>query len=308
MTALALIWGASFLFIKVADEGLSPTQVALGRMLVGALVLVAIVLVRREPVRLERVVWLHLAAIAVVANVVPFYLFAWGEQRIASELAGIYNASTPLMTLIASLPLLPGERPTVWRTSGLIVGFGGVVIVMSPWALHGHSALAGQLACLGAAACYGVGFAYTRRFIAGRGSTFVLSAGQICLGSLELLLLTPFVGAQSVSLPPRVVLSVLALGALGTGLAYLFYYGLIRDVGATTAASVTYYVPFVAIALGIVVRGEPLRWTYLIGAVVLVLGVVLAERGLAYRRTVSGRAGARSDRAERAAAAADRRT
>ena len=287
MTALAFMWGASFLFIKVADEGLSPAQVALGRMLVGAVVLVAIALVRREPARMDRVVWLHLAAVAVVANVVPFYLFAWGEQHIASELAGIYNATTPLMTLLASLPLLPGERPTVSRAIGLVVGFGGVVIVMSPWALHGRSSLSGQLACLAAASCYGVSFAYTRRYIAGRGSTFVLSAGQICLGALELLIVIPFIGAQQVSLPPKVVFSVLALGAFGTGLAYLFYYGLIRDVGATTAASVTYYVPFVAIALGIVVRGEPLRWTYLVGALVLVAGVALAERRALGRRTVA---------------------
>ena len=291
MSALALIWGASFLFIKVADEGLSPVQVALGRLLVGALVLVAIAVVRRERAQLERVVWLHLAAMAVVANVVPFYLFAWGEQRIPSELAGIYNASTPLMTLVASLPILPSERPSLTRALGLVVGFGGVVIVMSPWALHGRASLAGQLACLGAAACYGVSFVYTRRFIAGRGSTFVLSAGQISLGSLELLLLTPFIGAQSVSLSPRVVLSVLALGGLGTGLAYLFYYGLIRDVGATTAASVTYYIPFVAIVLGILVRGEPFRWRYVLGALVLVIGVVVAERGVAHRRTVNAARG-----------------
>ena len=108
-------------------------------------------------------------------------------------------------------------------------------------------------------------------------STFMLSAGQIGLGAAELLVVSPWLAGQSYSLNARVVLSVVALGAFGTGLAYIAYYGLIRDVGATTAATVTYFTPFVAIALGVLIRGEPLRWTYVAGAVALIVGVMLAE-------------------------------
>ena len=288
LSALAVLWGSSFLFIKVGIEGLSPSQLVLGRLLTGASVLAAIVVVRRERLPRRRVVWVHLALLGVVGNIAPFLLFAWGEQRASSSLAGIYNASTPLLTLLMAIVALPEERPNAARATGLVLGFLGVLTVLAPWQGVGGGGLAGQVAFVAASVCYGVSFVYTRRYLSGTGhSPLALATGQISVAALELLLLAPFVATGPVSLPLRVIASVLALGAFGTGLAYLLNYALIRDVGATTASTVTYLIPIVAVALGVMVLGDRLAWHHLVGALVVVFGVAVAEGRL--RRPIGAR-------------------
>jgi drug/metabolite transporter (DMT)-like permease len=276
---LSLIWGSSFLLIKVGLEGLAPTQVVIGRVVTGATVLLGAMAIRRLPFPRSRALWGHLAVLAVFANVVPFTLFAWGETRIESGLAGILNGATPLLTLVFAIALLPEERITRTRIAGLVVGFAGVVVIVGPWrsgALSGE--LAGQLACLGAAACYGVAFTYTRRFVSGSGQPLlVLAASQLAVATAVLLVLAPVIATEPMDLSTRVVAAVLSLGVGGTGIAYLLYYGLIRDVSATTASMVTYLIPIVAFALGVVVRGEPAHWYVFAGAAVVIAGVALAE-------------------------------
>lgn len=127
---LAVVWGASFLFIKIGLEGLSPAQVVLGRLLTGAVALVLVSLVGRQRPPRELVVWAHLAVVSVLLCVVPFLLFAWAEQRVPSGLASIYNATTPLMTALVALLALRTERPTRATLTGLLVGFAGVVVVL----------------------------------------------------------------------------------------------------------------------------------------------------------------------------------
>jgi drug/metabolite transporter (DMT)-like permease len=279
LTLLALIWGSSFLLIKIALEGLSPAQVVMGRVVAGATVLLAAMGLRRLPFPRSRALWGHLSVLAVFANVVPFSLFAWGETRIDSGLAGILNGATPLLTLVFAVALLPEERITGMRVVGLLVGFAGVVVIVGPWrsgALSGE--LAGQLACLGAAACYGVAFTYTRRFVSGSGQPLlVLAASQLAVATAVLLVLAPFIATDEVHLSARVLGAVLTLGVGGTGVAYLLYYALVRDVGATTSAMVTYLIPIVAFALGVVVRGEPAHWYVFAGAAIVIAGVALAE-------------------------------
>jgi drug/metabolite transporter (DMT)-like permease len=284
---LALIWGSSFLFIKVALEGLSPAQIVLGRVVAGAVVLSTVVVARSLAFPRSVRLWRHLVVVAVVANVIPFSLFAWGETRIDSGLAGILNGATPLLTLVVAIALLPEERATASRVAGLLVGFVGVVIIVGPWrngALAGD--FAGELACLGAAACYGVAFVYTRRFITGTGLPLVLAAGQLVAGAAILLVLSPFVATDPVHLQARVVASVLALGVLGTGLAYVLSYGIIRDEGATTVSMVTYLIPIVAFVLGVTVRGEPVHWYVFVGAAIVIAGVARAEGRLGRRRAM----------------------
>jgi drug/metabolite transporter (DMT)-like permease len=286
--ALALIWGASFLFIKVGLEGLSPTQVVLGRLVSGAAVLSVVLAVRRMTLPRSPALWGHLVVLAVFANVLPFSLFAWGETRIDSGLAGILNGATPLITLVLAVVILPEERITKARVVGLLVGFCGVVVIVGPWragTLSGE--LSGQLACLGAAACYGVAFTYTRRFVARSGlPLLVLAAGQLGVAALILLCASPFVATRTVHLHPSVVASVLALGVVGTGLAYVLYYGLIRDEGATTASMVTYLIPIVAVLLGVVVRHEAVHWYVFVGAAIVFVGVAVAEGRVGGRPTL----------------------
>lgn len=281
LVLLAGIWGCSFLFIKVALEGLSPAQVVLGRVVAGAAVLVVVMAARRQPFPREPGLWGHFLAVSAFGNVLPFLLFAWGEQRISSSRAGVLNATTPLCTLLCAMLLLPDERPTVNKLAGLAIGFAGVIVLVAPWSDSSKADVAGQLACLVAAACYGVSFTYTRRFVSGADvPDGVLAAGQLLAGTAILVVLSPFVATHSVSLNARVVLSVLALGALGTGVAYLIFHGLIRDAGATSASMVTYLIPVVAVILGVVVLGEAVSWNLFVGAAVIIGGVALAENRL----------------------------
>jgi drug/metabolite transporter (DMT)-like permease len=138
--------------------------------------------------------------------------------------------------------------------------------------------LGGQLACLGAAVCFGIGFTHTRRFVAqGEEALVVLAAGQMAIAALIAVALLPVLAPASPDLQPRVVAAVLALGLLGTGVADLLYYALIRDEGATTAATTLYLMPIVAVVLGVIVRHESLHWFQAAGAALIVCGVVVSE-------------------------------
>jgi drug/metabolite transporter (DMT)-like permease len=252
----------------------------------GAAVLAAAMLARRERPPRRLALWGHLAVMAFVANIVPFFLFAWGEQRISSGRAGVLNATTPLATLLLALVALPQERPTPAKLGGLGLGFAGVVVLVAPWASgHGAEPLTGQLACLTAASCYGVAFIYTRRFLGGTGlSPLVLAACQLAVGTALLGAAAPLLARHPVTLAPRVAAAVLLLGAFGTGVAYILYYGLVRDAGATSASMVTYLVPVAAVLLGVVALHEHVTWNLLAGAAVVIAGVALAEGRLRLRR------------------------
>src|SRR3954447_20046029 len=150
LVLLALIWGASFMFIKVElDAGIAPVHVALLRCVFGAAALFAILAVTRTPLPRDRRLYGHLLVVAAVMNAVPFLLFAYGETEVSSLLAGIFNATTPLQTLLVSLAMLPGAPRTRQRVGGLLVGFAGVVVVLAPWSGLGGGSMLGALACLG---------------------------------------------------------------------------------------------------------------------------------------------------------------
>lgn len=280
MLLVALIWGASFMFIKVElDAGIAPVHVAWLRCVFGGLALLVILRVLGERLPRDRVLLRHLVVVALLMNSVPFVLFALGETEVSSLLAGIINATTPLLTLLFSLLVLPDERPTAARLTGLLVGFLGVVVVLAPWDDLGTGSLLGALACLGASACYGVGFPYMRRHLAGRTeSATAMSTVQILIGAV---LLTPFLAFGSLpdSAPGLDAWgSILALGALGTGVAYILNFNVIRIAGAQTASTVTYIVPIFAVFFGVVLLGEDLSWHEPAGCALILLGVTLANR------------------------------
>jgi drug/metabolite transporter (DMT)-like permease len=229
---LALIWGSSFLSIKVAVDVLAPVDVAFGRVSLGALVLLIALAARRQRLPRGRAVWGHLFVIALFGNSIPFLLLAEGETRISSVLAGIWNATTPLLTLVVATFMLPDERPTPRRVAGLLAGFGGVLVVLGPWRSVGGGELLGQLMCLGAAACYGIGFPYTRRFLTGRPESAVsLSAAQVLCGTLQLAPFAAIATGAPRRFPLDAVLSLLALGAT-LGLAVVPWQWSLRRLGA----------------------------------------------------------------------------
>jgi drug/metabolite transporter (DMT)-like permease len=275
---LAGIWGCSFFFIKVGLEGLNPIQVAFGRCLIGAIALVAIATVSRTRLPRTASTWRHLFVMAALMNVVPFILFSYGETQVSSILAGIINGATPLSTLAVVLIAFPEEEPTPSRVIGLLIGFAGILVVVGIWNGLGTGELPGVLACIGAIAGYGVAYPYGRRHLARLADGPVsLATGQILAASLLLLPLVLLSGGTTGPMTSGIVLSMIGLGALGTGVAYVLNYRIVRAAGATTASTVTYLTPLVAILVGLVFLNEPLAWNEPIGGLVVVLGVAVSQ-------------------------------
>jgi drug/metabolite transporter (DMT)-like permease len=171
LALLALLWGSSFLWIKLALDGLSPVQLVLVRLALGAAVLVAVVRLRRLRLPHDRTTWLHLTVAALVANAIPYLLFAIGEQTVSSSLAGALNATTPLWTLGIGLAARTERQVTARRLVGLLVGFSGALVILAPWNAPNPGAIGGALACLGAAASYGLSYVYMGRQLAGRAAS-----------------------------------------------------------------------------------------------------------------------------------------
>ena len=279
LVLLGLIWGASFMFIKVElDAGLAPVHVAFLRCALGGPALLLILAATKDRLPRDRALWRHLLVLGALMNAAPFLLFAYGETEVSSLLAGIFNALTPLMTLLFSLGMLPDEPPTAEKLAGLALGFAGVLVVLAPWEGLGGGSLLGALACIGAATCYGLAFPYLRRHVSGRPETGVaISAVQVSLGGVLLLLFTPF-GALPDEVPGvEVWLSILALGALGTGVAYVLNFNVVRAAGAQTGSMVTYLVPVFAVLFGVTILDEPLSWHEPVGGVLIIAGVALAQ-------------------------------
>jgi drug/metabolite transporter (DMT)-like permease len=276
---LAAIWGSSFLFIKVLGEHWPAPWVAFGRVALGAITLTAVTLIRRERLHIrDRRVWRHLIVVALLYNVIPFTLFAYGEQHTSSIVAGLWNATTPLWVLIAVLLVFDEERLSRGRAAGMLVGFVGVALVLGPWRSLGHGELIGNLACAGAGLSYGISWPYTRRYLAGRPeSALALSYGQLLCATAILAVIAPFAGAPTTHIGLKGVGSLLALGTLGTGVAYLLNYSIIRAAGAAVGSTVTYLIPVFSTALGAIVLNEPLRWNQPVGAVVLITGIAVAQ-------------------------------
>ncbi|WP_328908930.1 DMT family transporter [Streptomyces sp. NBC_00234] len=276
--ALALIWGFSFLLIKVGTDGYAPLQVAFGRLLSGAAVLAVAMAVRRERLPRSAGTWGRLFVAALFLNALPFSLFAYAELTIPSTLAGICNATSPLWGMALSLVALSEDRPTRRRVAGLGLGFIGVLTVLGAW--QGFSGLdfTGTAMALLAALCYPVGWIYVRRTLTDTGSSaLALTGSQLLVGTVQLALVTPFFTAAPDGFPLLPTLSVLALGAIGTGFAMLLQYELVQEVGPTTAQMVTYFIPVIATAAGVALLGEQLSWNTPVGALIVLAGAALTQ-------------------------------
>jgi drug/metabolite transporter (DMT)-like permease len=284
-----IVWGSSFLFIAIALTGMTPAQVAGGRLLFGALALGAIVAIRRERLPHDRRVWGHLCVLAVTFCAVPFLLFAWAEQHVSSGLASIFNATTPIMTAIMAWAVFRVESLKPGQLVGIAVGILGVVVIIAPGAVTdvGNSTVA-QLALLGATACYGFSLAYVRRFLSDTGlSGIALAFGYIGPAAALMLLLSPLILSEPMHLTPAVVGSIVTLGMLGTGLAYIWNQNVLRAWGPTRASTVTYITPVVGVALGVLVLGERISWNEPVGAAVVFVGILLVQQRLRMPRRAS---------------------
>jgi drug/metabolite transporter (DMT)-like permease len=276
---LAFIWGWSFLFIKVAVQGMTPAAVAWARVTLGAGVMLVVLRARgtRLPPRSDRAQWRHFVVLAITYNAVPFTLLAWAEQHISSALAAVLNASTPLFAAVLTAVLL-GERLRGVQLAGLLLGFVGVAVVAGVGGgdVTGSS-LWGELAVVGVSACYGFGFTYAQRHLAGI-APVVTAGGQLLAATVILL---PVAAATTLArgfeLTPTRALSILLLGVGGTGVAYVVNYQSIAELGSTKASVVTYLVPVVAVTVGVVFLHEAFEAGLVVGGALTILGIAMVH-------------------------------
>jgi drug/metabolite transporter (DMT)-like permease len=293
--ALALIWGASFLFIKIGVNEMPPTTLVALRLGFSVLTLYAIIAARPSLVAGWRRYWRLGVVVGIVNNIIPFTLISWGETRIATGVAAILNATTPLFTALLAnwWPDSARETLTRRRVAGVALGFVGVGVLVGPGLLKvtGSSGrVIGEVAVLIAAASYAVGALLIRRF--GGSATLV---GPITMQTSSLILMIPI--ALAVGLPAHVpsakaLGAVAALGVLGTAIAYLLYFWLIRNLGATRASFVTYLLPCTALIWGALFLSETISWNALVGLALVLLGVMVTNGVFGKRPTKREQPGA----------------
>jgi drug/metabolite transporter (DMT)-like permease len=292
MLALAAIWGCSFLFISVGVRELHPLYLALGRVIAGAAVLLVILAIKREPLPRDPKLWGHSFVVGAAGSAIPWTLFGFGEERIPSLLAGIWNGITPLIVLPMAVLVFRTETFSAQRVAGLVIGFGGMLVVLGAWHVDGGADLLGQVFCMLAAVSYGIVIPYQKRFVASTSlSGTALSASMFLCATVQLAILAPIVTREAPpapwSLSIEVLGSVLALGALGSGLAFVLSMRNIRLIGASRASMVTYLMPVFSIVVGVLVLHEHIVWYQPVGGLVVLLGVAVSQGLLASLRRKS---------------------
>ncbi len=283
---LGAIWGSSFLFIKIGVESLGPFTLVTLRVTFATLLLAAVIRLARQSLPRDRVVYRDLAILAVINIVIPFSLITWGERSIESALASILNATMPLFTIVIAGLALREEPITLNRLVGLIVGFGGVVLLVSGdlGSSGQQNQLTGELAVALAAASYACGAVFTRHRMRGI-RPMVVAAGQVWMSlPIMALLALLFEHPWTTDLRPEALFAVIWLGVLGSGIAYLISFRLIARWDATRASLVTYLLPAVGIVLGVVFLSEHVDARVLLGTVLIVGGVALVNSRFGTRR------------------------
>jgi drug/metabolite transporter (DMT)-like permease len=279
LALLALLWGSGFLWIKIALRGFPPVQIVLIRLTLGALVLAPMALSRGMRFPRDRATWGHFFVAALVGNAIPYTLFGVGERTVGSNVAGVINATTPLWTAMFAFLAGTDRGISAKRGLGLTLGFAGTVLIFSPWKSANDIASWGGLAILAASASYGVSYVYMGRFLAGRGiPPIVLSACQLAAGALLMVPALPLGGLTVPHWRIDAVASLLILGVLGTGIAYVLNYRLIGDEGPTVASTTTYLLPVIAVVLGALVVHEAVTLPMIAGMIVVLAGVALVQR------------------------------
>jgi drug/metabolite transporter (DMT)-like permease len=294
LIALALIWGGAFFFISVAVREVAPFTYVWLRLSVAAAALWLFLLWRGERLALPRRVWGSIVVLALLNNAVPFVLFGWGQTHIASGLASILNATTPVWGVVVAHLFTSDERLTPGKLAGVLLGFGGVVTMIGPGILGslGGDVLA-QLACLVAALCYAIAGVWARRFKALGIPPVTVATSQLTAGALLMLPFAMTIDRPWLDTAPSLGAwaAILALALVCTAFAYVLYFRLIDSAGATNALLVTLLVPPIAILLGALFLGEVLHPRDFAGLALIACGLAAIDgrafsllRGPALRR------------------------
>ena len=276
--ALGVVWGCSFIFIKLGLEFLTPFGVAFVRCALGAITLLIIVKIKKIKLPSDKSTWRKLWILSMLLNVIPGILFAYAEVHVTSVLAGIINATTPLATLIVMLIAFREEKLKIEQIIGIIIGAIGVMVVLGIWQGVGENQLTGVIALLIAVTCYGISFPYTVRNIIPLGlKPEAAATTQLIMAAITLLPFYLFDGISQDYYRPATLFAMLALGILGSGVAYIWNFSIIAAAGSSIASSVTYLTPVVAIIVGWVFLGEALSWYEPVGALLVIIGAAISQ-------------------------------
>lgn len=279
--ALGLIWGSNFIFMKWAAESITPEQITLLRVLFGLLPVLVYGLVRdvyrRSHVRHAP----HFLVMAVLATSLYYFAYAAGTARLPSGIAGALSGAIPLFSFVAAALFLRSERVTAVRLLGVLVGFSGVLLIARPWESVDAVDPTGVAYMLLGSVSVGLSFVYARRFLSGLPiPAAALTTYQMGFGLLILLTVTSFDGITDIGSDTRASIAlVVGLGLMGTGVAYILYYFIVRELGAVTASGTTYIPPVVALAIGWLAVGEPLVWWDAVAVLAILAGVVIIRLG-----------------------------
>jgi drug/metabolite transporter (DMT)-like permease len=275
---MALIWGSSFLFTELSLRFLPFYGVAFWRTFLGGLAMLALVFLLKLQLP-KGTQWLHLWVAGVFMSAIPFSLFSYAQQYTTSSLAAIIGAATPMFTLLAILTIYRTEKVTMVATVGLMVGLIGVAITLGVWEGFGQNDPLAIGALVLATISYGIGGPYIRKFVTPMNLSGTSSAAaQVSTSAITLLPFYLFSGPLITASPSiESMLSIIALGVLGSGYAYRLYHDVIKDAGSTVASTVTFTNPVVATIWGILLLSEELHWYEPIGGVVVILGAWLAQ-------------------------------
>lgn len=284
--ALGLVWGLSFLFVELALISFSPIGIAFLRGLLGAVSLLVLVAVTRQ--KLPRVWrhWLHISIVAVLLNAAPGFLFALGQETVSSSIAGVINATTPLMTVLIIISFFRDQTPTFDQFLGIVVGFFGILLVMEIFSSSNQASVAGVITLLMATLCYGLAMPYAKRFVSPLPySPYVLAASQVSASAALTALPAILWGITHDVITGTSLAGIALLGVLGTGVAYVWNYRNIELAGSVVASSVTYITPVVAVIAGVLVLGDQLSPSQVAGGILIVLSALLVQGRLRVTRT-----------------------
>jgi drug/metabolite transporter (DMT)-like permease len=284
---LGIVWGCSFIFIKLGLEFLTPFGVAFVRCALGAATLLAWARYKKIALPKSRKIWLHLWVVSLLLNVIPGVFFALAETEVTSILAGIINAVTPLMTLLAIALVTRDEKPKFYQVLGILIGFIGVLTVLGVWKGLGENPLWAIFVLLAAVTCYGFSFPYSRRFILPHKiQPESMAAAQVTTGAFTLLPFFLYDGISQTAYLPGPVFAMIALGILGSGFAYIWNFKIMTIAGSAIASSVTYLTPVVAVIVGVIFLKERLFWYEPVGALIVLLAVAIGQNRIKLKRKI----------------------
>ncbi len=280
LLALAVVWGGSFFFNGVAVRELPTLTLVWLRVAVAAGTLLVVLRLLGGRMTRDGSVWAAFFGMGLLNNVLPFVLIAWGQHHIASGLAAILNATTPLFTVLVAHVLTADERLTPGKAAGVVVGFAGAAVMIGADALRGtETGVLAELACLGGALSYAFAGIFGRRFRRMGVSPVATAAGQLCASTLVLLPMALIVDHPWTLAVPHLATwgAVLGIGLLSTALAYVLYFRILAAAGATNLLLVTFLIPVSAILLGVLVLGETLLPRQMIGMALIGAGLALLD-------------------------------